>query len=199
MLVRRRVRGLLILGTVSLKADWRERNMTRKPFVVLALSASLTVAAFAAPATVAKAGKATVGDFAVKVAAVLGYAVTDQEKAADALRAKGVDLMADLSATLTEGEAARIMSDLGVAVNTPVNSGNEVSDARASIMAGALSQMALESFSTQDTGPTQCLSSVDRGTCVNCCKAATGLTGKFCGRYCHANVPPPPSPTEPTP
>lgn len=174
--------------------------MTKKLLLVLALCAGVAVAAFAAPGAPVAAGKATVGEFAVKVATALGYDATDAKSAASALKGRGVTFAADLSATLTEGEAARIMSDLGVAVVAPVNPGAAVNAGRVGSLVAAIPPSAsVEGISPADEGPTECLSSVDRGTCVNCCKAATGLTGKFCGHYCHANVPPPPSPEEPTP
>ena len=174
--------------------------MTKKLLLVLALCASVTVAAFAAPGAPVAAGKATVGEFAVKVATALGYDAADAKSAASALKGRGVTFAADLSATLTEGEAARIMTDLGISVVAPTNPGASVPAARlGSLVASIPPSTGIEGISPEDEGPTQCLSSVDRGTCVNCCKSATGLTGKFCGHYCHANVPPPPSPEEPTP
>lgn len=174
--------------------------MTKRLLLVLALCAGLTATALAAPGAPANPGKATVGEFAVRLATALGYDAADAKAAAGALNRRGVTLAADLSATLTEGDAARIISDLGIATVTPANPGAPVSAARAgSLVASIPASMSIEGISPEDEGPTQCLSSVDRGTCVNCCKDATGMTGKFCGHYCHANVPPPPSPEEPTP
>jgi hypothetical protein len=174
--------------------------MTKKLLLVLALCAGVAVAAFAAPGTPVVAGKATVGEFAVKVAGALGLDATDAKTAAGALKGRGVTFAADLSATLTEGEAARIMSDLGMAIVAPANPGASVSSARAgSLVASMPTSLGIEGITPEDEGPTQCLSSVDRGTCVDCCKLASGLTGKFCGHYCHSNVPPPISPEEPTP
>ena len=173
--------------------------MTKKILLVLALSAGLTAVAFAAPAAPA-AAKATVGEFAVNLATALGFDANDAKAATKALAGRGVTFAADLSAPLTEGEAARIMSDLGIAVAKPANPGAAMSPARVgSLVASIPASMSIDGKVTQDEGPTQCLSSVDRGTCVNCCKDATGLTGKFCGRYCHANVPPPASDEEPQP
>jgi hypothetical protein len=175
--------------------------MTKKLLLVLALCAGVAVAAFAAPGAPVAAGKATVGEFAVRVAGALGLDATDAKTAVGALKGRGVTFAADLSATLTEGEAARIISDLGMAVVAPTNPGAAVSSARAGSLVAAIPASAgIEAISPEDEGPTQCLSSVDRGTCVDCCKASgPGLTGKFCGHYCHANVPPPVSPGEPTP
>jgi len=183
--------------------------MTKKPLLVLALCAGLTVAAYAVPGTSATAGKATVGEFAVKVAIALGYTTPDSKSAAAALKGRGVNLVADMSATLTEGEAARIMADLGMNVIAPVNPGAAVSASKAGFLAGTIGSVNLESISPATELPDQCLSSVNRGACVNCCKAIVGQllndqgnlrdAGKECGHFCHANVPPPPSPEEPTP
>jgi hypothetical protein len=190
----------------------RERNMTKRPFLVLAIAASLMGAAYAttaAPTTPGESSKVTVGDFAVKVAVALGYSVPDQNKAAEALRARGVGVGPNLSATLTEGDAAKIMSDLGVNVTTPKDPGSELSASKAGSLAGSLQTLAASGFSTATTLPNQCLHSVDRGTCVDCCIAAVGplpdpgggtrTAGKECSKFCAANVPPPPSPGEPTP
>jgi hypothetical protein len=177
--------------------------MMRKPFVALAVSAVLTVAVFAAAGSSSvKSSSVTVGDFAAQVAVALGYEVPNQKAAVDALRNRGVNLTVDLNTQLTDGQVARMMSDLGIQVAAPTNPASPVSQASASIFASTIgSTDSLAAPSTESTvpPPTQCLSSADRGTCVNCCKDSTGLTGKYCGHFCHANVPPPPSPTEPTP
>ena len=174
--------------------------MTKRLLLGLALCAGLAATVLAAPGAPATAAKATVGEFAVRLATALGYDAPDAKAAAGALNRRGVTLAADLSATLTEGDAARVMSDLGIAMVTPANPGAPVSAARAgSLVASVPASMSIEGIAPEDEGPTQCLSSVDRGTCVNCCKSATGLTGKFCGHYCHANVAPPPSDGEPQP
>lgn len=176
--------------------------MTRKHLLMLVLCAGVAVAALAAPPAAAPTGKATVGEFALKVATALGYDAADAKAAVTTLQGRGLSFSADLSSTLTEGEAARIMSDLGMAVVAPANPGATVSMARAGSLVASLPRSAgVESVSTSggDPNPTQCLSSVNRGACNNCCKEATGLGGQFCGRYCHANVPPPPSDSEPQP
>jgi hypothetical protein len=66
-------------------------------------------------------------------------------------------------------------------------------------LAGHIAAIIVVGSATLTDGPSQCLTSEDPGSCVDCCKEATGLTGAHCGRYCHANVPPPPSPDEPVP
>jgi len=183
--------------------------MTKKPLLVLALCAGLTVAAYAVPGTSANAGKATVGEFAVKVATALGYTTPDSKAAAEALKGRGVNLVADMSATLTEGEAARIMADLGMNVTAPANPGAAVSASMAGYLAGTIGAASLESLSLEIDLPEACLHSVNRGNCVNCCKDAVGplpdngngtrSAGKECSKFCKANVPPGPSPEEPAP
>lgn len=187
--------------------------MTKKPFMALALCAGLTVAVFAASGTPAKKSQVTVGEFAVKVASALGYESRDQSGAKDTLRSLGVNLAADLNAPLTEGAVARIMADLGVSVQAPATPDTPVSASKAGFLAGTIREMGR--FSTEDgneppqpiTPPPSCLASVDRGTCVNCCKDAVGqLTnhqgnprdaGKECSKFCKNNVPPPPSCVDP--
>jgi hypothetical protein len=145
----------------------------------------------------------------VKVATALGYATPDSKAAAEALKGRGVNLVADMSATLTEGEAARIMADLGMSVTAPTNPGATVSISKAGFLAGTIGSANLESINPEVDLPSECLSSINRGNCVNCCKAAVGQllngqgnlrdAGKECSKFCKANVPPPPSPEEPAP
>ena len=107
----------------------------------------------------------------------------------------------DLSAPLTYGTACRIAADLGVQVAPPANPDAVVSSAKAGVIARQISAarggagVALPA----DDIPSQCLTSDNRGKCVDCCKAALGEGGQFCGRFCQANVPPPTSPGEPQP
>src|SRR6185436_3337617 len=117
---------------------WRERHMTKRLLLVLALCAGLTATALAAPGAPANPGKATVGEFAVRLATALGYDAADAKAAAGALNRRGVTLAADLSATLTEGDAARIISDLGIATVTPANPGAPVSAARAGSLVASI-------------------------------------------------------------
>lgn len=182
--------------------------MTKRPFMVLALAAGLVATVFAAPMTPAKSSNVTVGDFAVKVAVALGYSAPDQSAAVNTLRARGVTL-GNLASPLTEGDAARIMGDLGMSVVAPKDPSTQLSDTKAGLLAGTISTLAASAFSTADALPEQCLHSVDRGTCVDCCIAAVGplpdpgggtrTAGKECSKFCAANVPPPISPGEPTP
>jgi hypothetical protein len=174
--------------------------------MVLALAASLmVVGVYAAPSTPAKAKGVTVGDFAVKVAAVLQYDTSTPQEAASALAHRGINLSADLSSTMTQGEAARVLADLGIDAVAPKNSSDPVSAQQAGTLAGLISTMSTSSTIATDL-PTQCLSSKNRGVCNDCCTAATGcgnppapFTCNVCAKFCKNNVPPPPSPGEPTP
>jgi len=180
--------------------------MKTKALVVLALSLGLVAAAYAAPAAPAKTGT-TVGEFAVRLATAFGTEEPNASKAAEALRSRGVDLSANLSATLTEGTVARIMSDLGMKVTAPANPNTPVSDAKAGYLAGVIGTQAMASSISLETGlPNQCLTSKNRGQCVECCKAAT-LCGpppavfdcNVCSKFCKNNNPGGPSDEEPAP
>lgn len=200
---------LFVANVFDKLADGRERIMKTKALVVLALSVGLVAAAYAAPAAPAKTGT-TVGEFAVRIATAFGTEEPNANKAAEALRSRGVNLSADLSAPLTEGTVARIMADLGMKVANPVNPSTPVSDAKAGYLAGVIGANAVGASITAENGlPNQCLGSKNRGQCVECCKAAT-LCGpppaqfdcNVCSKFCKNNVPNCPSPPcdgEPTP
>src|SRR2546426_11071991 len=85
--------------------------MMRKSLVVVAVSAALTVAAFAASSNSQKS-TITVGDFAVKVTTAIGQPVTDKSAAVQSLRNLGVTI-GEANSGLTEGMAAKILADLG--------------------------------------------------------------------------------------
>ncbi len=181
--------------------------MTKRTIMVLALAASLmVVGVYAAPSTPAKAKGVTVGDFAVKVAAALQYDASTPQVAAGALERRGINLAADLSAPMTQGEAARVLADLGIGAIAPKNSSDPVTAQQAGTLAGLISTMSVSSTADGPALPDQCLHSVDRGTCVECCKVQTqcgpppaAFDCNRCAKFCHNNVPPPPSPGEPTP
>ena len=163
--------------------------------VLLALVAAPLVAAPSAPET-----RTTVGKFATDLVVALGREAHDMDAVRAAFKSLGAPSTFDPSATLTDGMASRMASDLGIVVAAPRNPEAAVSPARASALVASISSMHVEkSGISADEGPTQCLSSENRGACVNCCKEASGLGGQFCGHYCHANVPPPVSPEEPVP
>lgn len=171
---------------------------SRKLGIGLAVLALMAVPLAAAPA--APDARTTVGQFATDLVVALGRDAQDMNAVRAAFKTLGAPSNFEASAILTDGMASRIASDLGVIVAAPRNADQAMSPAKASALIASISSMHVERPGfTADEGPTQCLSSENRGACVNCCKDASGLGGQFCGRYCHANVPPPVSPEEPVP
>jgi hypothetical protein len=148
----------------------------------------------------------TVGGFAVKLAAALGTPAGSEQVAAASLRSAGVSLQADLSARLTEAEAARILSDLGVKVAPPSSPADEVSNGKSAQLAAAagLSLSASPGIdTTSDDLPVHCLLEKNQGQCVGCCKPELGFVEgdpqagqitKFCVQFCKTSEPPCPSP-----
>ena len=140
----------------------------------------------------------TVGDFLARVAVLASQ--QQRGESSDAARVFELTAGLDRSEPLTYGGISRIAADLGVSVTPHAVPTAPVSAERASTIAGLLaSSFAVGGVATPGEPPNECLSSDNRGVCVDCCKAATGLTGQYCGRFCHANVSPPPSPGEPAP
>ena len=145
---------------------------------------------------------ATVGQFLKRLAVETQvHASTTQAPSSAATRKAAAWADLNSSSPLTYGAVYRIAAGLGVQVAPPANPDAVVNSAQAGVIAGLISA------SREVTGvavpadgiPSQCLTSDNRGKCVDCCKEASGDGGQFCGRFCHANVPPPPSPGEPTP
>jgi hypothetical protein len=171
--------------------------------VTLAVTALCVSGAFAASNKAASSkATVTVGEFATQVARSLGQEVAGQKEAVESLRGMGVHFGADLAVPLNEATVARMAADLGIAMAPPANPEATVTAAKSGQIAAAFGAAHLESKPTasQEPPPTQCLSSANRGACVNCCKAANAeLGGQFCSHFCHANVAPPPSPGEPVP
>lgn len=171
--------------------------MTKRLFVTVAVL--LVLAAGTMTATSA-GGVVTIGQFATQLVAALGQDASDFAAATAALRVMGVTAKLDQNAPLTAGIAAQLAGELGVKVSAPSAPAGTVSAGQAAALAGYIAGVFVDQAAAGlGETPSQCLSSENRGACVNCCKGATGLTGQFCGRYCHANVPPPPSPDEPQP
>jgi len=142
----------------------------------------------------------SVGDFLARLAVLTGQQQRERRGHADATQVFALTADLDRSAPLTYGAISRIAADLGVAVTPPAVPAAPVSAERASAIAGLIAtSYTMGGVVTPGENPSQCLTSDNRGTCVDCCKAATGLTGQYCGRFCHANVSPPPSPGEPEP
>ena len=172
--------------------------MNRKSYLAPVVA---TMLVFFVPAVSRATDRAipTVGDFLARVAVLASQQQTGGGSS-DVTRVSKLTAGLDRSEPLTYGAISRIAADLGVSVTPHAVPTAPVSAELASTIAGLLAA----SFSaggvvTPGEVPNACLSSENRGVCVDCCKAATGLTGQYCGRFCHANVPPPPSPGEPTP
>jgi hypothetical protein len=140
--------------------------------------------------------QATVGEFAVRVSAALGYEDPVPETAAANLKSWGVDLGADLGTALTEGRAARIMADLGIAVVPPANPSAPLTESRTGILAAtigtALSQTAP---GTERIGLAQppnfllCLQAPNTGLCIQCCtdllpRLGTRPKSRLCSHIC---------------
>jgi hypothetical protein len=177
----------------------------RKSILVLAVSAAMTVSAFAASSNAQKS-KVTVGDFAVKVTKALGNPAADQRAAVESLKSLGVQVQ-DVNASLTEGMAARILADLGVRVST-TSPDKAVTRGKADQLVAVVGLANSPSGSLSGvTMPTQCLENRNRGICVECCKAALGCVdqeaqcefGSPCAKFCKSVLPPGlASPTDPT-
>lgn len=178
----------------------------RKSILVLAVSAAMTVSAFAASSNAQKS-KVTVGDFAVKVTKALGNPAADQRAAVESLKSLGVQVQ-DVNANLTEGMAARILADLGVHIST-TSPDKAVTTGKADQLVAVvgLSSSPSGSLSAVDM-PTGCLENRNRGLCVECCKTALGCVDQSavcefaspCAKFCHAVLPPGlASPTDPNP
>ena len=196
--------------------------MMRKHFLVLALSAALAIAAFAAPGNGKQpAQPITVGEFAVMISQAIGAPATSPQTAVANLQARGLNTPLDLSARLTERQVISMFHDLGVVNIRSSNPADRVSNERAESILGTINLNSIAAFPNPpppEELPTQCLSSFNRGTCVECCKAAIGsvpnpepnpddpdgdLTidpGRICAKFCKAVLPPgQSSPSEPMP
>jgi hypothetical protein len=140
----------------------------------------------------------------VKLAAALGRSASDQTAAVASLRAAGVDLDQNLSARLSEGEAARILSDLGMKVVASSEPSGEISIGRATHLAALAGMSSSPGIDLESNDlPFQCLLERNHGQCMGCCKTAlnfgeeeTGAISRLCAKFCHL---PPPSPSDPEP
>ena len=140
----------------------------------------------------------TVGAFMMQVAAAVDGEPRTLEAARSTLRRLGATGAFDASATLTEGVVARLVTDLGVPMTPTANPAAPVSAVRSAAVASHLGDVLEARLFDTDALPTACLSSVNRGTCVNCCKDS-GAAASACAHFCQANVPPTPSDEEPNP
>jgi hypothetical protein len=173
--------------------------MSRK--IALAAMAAVIFAAIV-PGVVHSAdqARATVGGFALRVSSLTSGQSAETGDVTTVMKRFGLPEGLDAGSPLTYGEIARIAASLGVAIAPEPNPSGPVSQDLSRAIAGLLSAAyAGHGAPATDEPPAQCLTSDNRGTCVDCCKAATNSTGQYCGRFCHANVTPPPSPGEPQP
>ncbi len=174
--------------------------------MVLAVSAALTVAVFAAASNAPKP-TLTVGDFAVKVTTAIGQPVTSTSAAVQSLKSLGVKID-DANANLTEGMAARMLTDLGLRVST-ASPNNSVTAGKADQLAAVAGLASSVSSINPDTDlPNVCLNESNRGNCQNCCKTALGCApspalcdfASPCAKFCKAVLPPgQQSPSDPQP
>ena len=158
--------------------------------------ASLAQAAPAGPRT---QQAQTVGQFIANLAAAVTGEPQTIRSAQDTLRRLGSTGDFNASAALTEGFVVRMASDLGVNIAPGSNASTTVSPAQSTAIVGRLAAyLEAKPVYTTDGLPNACLSSSNRGECVNCCKDAGGQANQ-CAHFCHSNVPPPPSDGEPQP
>jgi hypothetical protein len=166
---------------------------------LLGIALCVASLAQAAPAGNASQGAATVGQFITVLATAVSGEPQTIRSAQDTLRRLGSTGEFDPSAALTETFVTRLAADLGVDVTPGPNGSAPVSAVRSTAIAGRLA-IAIEArpLYTDDGLPAACLTSVNRGECVNCCKDS-GAAANLCSHFCHSNVPTPPSDPEPQP
>ncbi len=176
----------------------------RKSWLVTAVATALAVAAFAASSGVQRS--ITVGEFAVKISKAMGNTSADQKAAVSTLKKLGVSVGTDLSASLTEGQAARILGDLGLTV-TAAHPDSALTAGKAEQLAGMARSVSLATVAPQDVAlPTSCLELRNRGQCDTCCTNylvsihINPNTTPICAKFCAVIVPPGhQSPSEPQP
>ncbi|HZM70684.1 MAG TPA: hypothetical protein VFB95_09995 [Candidatus Cryosericum sp.] len=141
---------------------------------------------------------ATIGEFAVRVSAALGYEDPVPDSAASNLKRRGVELGADLGTTLTEGRAAKVMADLGLPVVPPAHPSAPVTESRAGILAATIgTTLSTAAPGAEGIGfaaelPTflQCLQAPNTGLCIQCCvdalppRLAMGAKSRLCSHVC---------------
>lgn len=179
----------------------------KKSILAIAVAALIVAPVFAAPADSAKSSAVSMGDFAVRLAASLGTKPVDAKAAVETLKVRGARIReANLGAPVTEGEAARILSDLGVAVTT-ATPGKSLSAGKADQLLSAASLGLAASTVAAVELPAHCLLERNRGQCDTCCTTFLGCdsdptpcSGGACAHFCNAVSPPgQASPSEPQP
>ena len=166
--------------------------------IAVGMTACFASLAVAAPSPVRQSGPATVGGFVRQVAAAVDGEPRTLEQARGTLVRLGSSLRFEPTAPLTEAFVASLAADLGVAIQPSQTPSTQITPARSATIAGMLAMATDRHRSDGDPLPVECLSSQNRGSCVNCCKA-TGAEASACAHFCHANVPPSPSDPEPQP
>jgi hypothetical protein len=173
--------------------------MMKRTVTLLGIALCVASLAQAAPGGPNTQQAETVGQFIANLAAAVTGEPQTIRSAQDTLRRLGSTGDFNASAALTEGFVARMASDLGVNVAAGADVSTPVSPARSKAIVGRLAAyIEAKPVYTTDGLPTQCLSSSNRGECVNCCKS-TGAAANQCAHFCVANIPAPPSEEEPQP
>ena len=165
--------------------------------IAAGVTACIASLAMAAPNPVQSA-PATVGGFVRQVAAAADGEPRTLEQARVTLVRLGSNVRFDPTAPLTEAFVASLAASLGVPIEPSRMPASQISPARSTAIAGLLALAAERRHTSGDPLPTQCLSSDNRGACVNCCKD-TGAAASDCSHFCQANSPPPVSDPEPQP
>jgi len=177
----------------------KETTKMKRTVTLLGIALCVASLAQAAPGGPKTQQAETVGQFIANLAAAVTGEPQTIRAAQDTLRRLGSTGQFDPSAALTEGFVARMASDLGVNMAPGSNASTPVSPARSTAIVGRLAAfLEAKPVYTTDGLPNSCLSSSNRGECVNCCKDAGGQANQ-CAHFCHSNVPPPPSDGEPQP
>jgi hypothetical protein len=171
----------------------------RRTVTLMGIALCVASLAQAAPVGSHSQQAETVGQFIANLAAAVTGEPQTIHSAQDTLRQLGSTGDFDPSAALTEGFVTSMAADLGVNLTPGSNLSTPVSAVRSNaIIARLAAVLEARPVFTYDGLPGACLSSSNRGECVNCCKSARGAANE-CAHFCHANVAPPPSEGEPNP
>ncbi|HEV8200247.1 MAG TPA: hypothetical protein VGS03_09515 [Candidatus Polarisedimenticolia bacterium] len=169
----------------------------KRTLTLLGIALCVASLAQAAPGKAQQAE--TVGQFIANLAAAVTGEPQTLRSAQDTMRRLGSTGDFNASAALTEGFVARMANELGVNMTPGANASTPVSPARSTAIVGRLAAyLEAKPIYMTDGLPTQCLSSSNRGECVNCCKE-TGAPANQCAHFCVSNIPSPPSEDEPQP
>jgi hypothetical protein len=174
--------------------------MMKRTVTLMGIALCVATLAQAAPAgSASQQQAATVGQFIANLAAAVTGEPQTMRSAQDTLRRLGSSGDFNPSAALTEGFVTRMAADLGVSVTPGSDPSTPVSAVRSNAIVGRLAAfLEAKPVYTTDGLPTSCLSSTNRGACVNCCKEA-GAAANQCAHFCQSNVSPPVSDPEPQP